>query len=116
MRVRANRQKLGALALAGGFLTSALVALTGCGEDGQSIREAGKCPAQPLHHYEFSDGGGHWVAHQPSQVPPLVGTNPAFTEDEQAALDQAIRGATAPTGGPRCLTPTGNANTLDSGN
>jgi hypothetical protein len=108
-------KKLGAVALLGSFF-AASVALTGCGEDGQGIREAGKCPAQPLYHYEFADGGGRWVARHPSQIPPAPGTNTDLTPAEQAALDQAITGATSPGGGVRCLTPPGNAKTLDAGN
>lgn len=107
-------QTLGAVLAVGGLLTVA-AAVTGCGEDGQGIREAGKCPAQPLYHYEFADGGGRWVPREPSQVPPAAGTNTDLTPAEQTALDQAITGATSPTGGARCLTPPGNAKTLDGG-
>ena len=115
-------QKLGAVALLGSFF-AASVALTGCGEDGQGIREAGKCPAQLLYHYEFADSGNRWVARHPSQIPPAPGTNTDFTPTEQDALKQAIGdpndpkypGATSPFGGVRCLTPPGNAKSLDAG-
>ena len=95
-------QKLGAILLLGGVLS-------GCGEDGQGIREAAACPAQPLYHYEFVDGGGKWV--------PRHADHSDLGEAEQRSLDEAIRAGTSTNvGGPRCLTPAGNAKTLDAGN
>lgn len=114
-------QKLGPVALLGSFL-AVLAGVAGCGEDGQGIREAGKCPAQLLYHYEFADSGNRWVARHASQVPPAPGTNTDFTPAEQEALKAAVgdqdhpAGATSPLGGARCLTPPGNAKTLDAGN
>jgi hypothetical protein len=95
-------QKLGAMLLLGGVLS-------GCGEDGQGIREADLCPAQPLYHYEFVDGGGKWV--------PRHADHSDFSNAERDALEKAITaGTSVNSGGPRCLTPAGNAKTLDAGN
>jgi hypothetical protein len=82
-------------------------ALSGCGEDGQSIGDTGKCPEQPLYHYEFVDAGGKWV--------PRHADGSDFTAAEQTQLNDAITGATSPSGGQRCLTPPGSAKTLDAG-
>ncbi len=75
--------------------------VTACGEDGQSLGDS-ECPAQPLYHYEYDPSTDTW-----SRVGP--DGKPLSAADEKKIADAESGNAT----GPRCLTPAGNARTID---
>ncbi|HVU05668.1 MAG TPA: hypothetical protein VHE30_28160 [Polyangiaceae bacterium] len=104
-----------------GALVLALAAVA-CGEDGKGIGAGDHCPEIGLYQYQFVPGtggtggnAGHWEL-----VKPGYGGQPGqFTQAELDQLNKNIKEATQianPNGDPtgqRCLTPNGEAVTLD---